>query len=105
MNLHRPGDALREATFVARDNRFRVTVELDGKHVWAYLPNSGRLEELLTPGRRLFLRPATAPGRKTAYDLLLVDLDGVLVSTDAHLPNCLMEEGPARGQTAPLQGL
>ena len=104
MNLHRPDAALREATFVARDNRFRVTVELDGKHVWAYLPNSGRLEELLTPGRRLFLRPATAPGRKTAYDLLLVDLDGVLVSTDAHLPNCLMEEALREGRLPPFKG-
>ena len=104
MILYRPGDELREATFVARDNRFRVTVELDHRHVWAYLPNSGRLGELLTPGRRLFLRPATAPGRKTAYDLLLVDLDGVLVSMDAHLPNPLVEEALQEDRLSPFRG-
>ncbi|RLC84333.1 MAG: hypothetical protein DRI79_13035 [Chloroflexi bacterium] len=37
--------------FVRRDNRFRVTVEIEGEPVAAYLPNSGRLAELLAPGR------------------------------------------------------
>jgi len=98
------GHALLEATFVARDNRFRVTVELNGEHVWAHLANSGRLTELLTPGRRLFLKPATAQGRKTAYDLLLVDLDGVLVSVDARLPNSLIEEALREGSLTPFNG-
>jgi len=102
VNLCGSGDALREATFVARDNRFRVTVELSGEHVWAHLANSGRLTELLTLGRRLFLRPATAQGRKTAYDLVLVDLDGVLVSVDARLPNSLVEEALREGRLAPF---
>jgi sugar fermentation stimulation protein A len=98
------GDALREATFVARDNRFRTTVELDGRWVWAHLPNSGRLEELLEPGRRLFLRPAASPNRKTAYDLLLVDVEGVLVSADARLPNLLVEEALREGRLSPFEG-
>jgi len=98
------GDALLEATFVARDNRFRVTVELNGEYVWTHLGNSGRLTELLTPGRRLFLRPVTTQGRKTAYDLLLVDLDGVLVSVDARLPNALIGEALREGNLAPFDG-
>ena len=102
VELCKAGDALLEATFVARDNRFRVTVELDGEHVWAHLANSGRLTELLTPGRRLFLRPVTAQGRKTAYDLLLVDLDGVLVSVDARMPNSLVEEALREGSLTPF---
>jgi len=28
---------LGEAVFLVRDNRFRATVELDGRRVWAYL--------------------------------------------------------------------
>jgi len=35
------------ATFVKRDNRFRATVQVEGHLVWAHLPNSGRLRELL----------------------------------------------------------
>ena len=95
--------ALKEAVFLTRDNRFRATVELDGRRVWAYLPNSGRLEELLSPGRRVLLRPAAALGRKTAYDLLLVDLEGVLVSADARLPNLLVEEALREGSLSPFQ--
>ena len=104
VNLSASGDALTEATFVARDNRFRVTVDLNGRHAWAHLPNSGRLTELLTSGRRLFLRSTTAPDRKTAYDLVLVDLNGVLVSVDARLPNSLVEEALREGTLAPFDG-
>ncbi|MDH4136947.1 MAG: hypothetical protein OEW09_09585 [Anaerolineae bacterium] len=38
-------DVLVPASFVHRDNRFRVTVELDGQLTAAHLPNSGRLGE------------------------------------------------------------
>jgi len=95
---------LKGAIFLTRDNRFRATVELDGRRVWAYLPNSGRLEELLRPGRRVLLRPAAAPGRKTAYDLALVDLEGLLVSADARLPNLLVEEALRKGRLPPFAG-
>lgn len=104
MRLHRPDVELREAIFVSRDNRFRVTVELDGMYIWAHLPNSGRLEELLNPGRRLWLRPTIGVGRKTAYDVLLVDLNGILVSADARLPNPLVEEALREGQLGPFHG-
>ena len=80
------------ATFIKRDNRFRVTVWVEGRLVWAHLPNSGRLGELLVPGRRVLLAAAQAPGRLTAYDLLMVELDGTLVSIDARLPSRLLYE-------------
>jgi DNA-binding sugar fermentation-stimulating protein len=44
-------DVVVPASFVHRDNRFRVTVELDGQLTAAHLPNSGRLGELMTFGR------------------------------------------------------
>ena len=80
------------ATFVKRDNRFQVTVRVEGQLVWAHLPNSGRLRELLVPGQRVLLAAAQAPGRLTSYDLLLVDLDRTLVSIDARLPSRLLYE-------------
>jgi sugar fermentation stimulation protein A len=91
------------AAFVKRDNRFRVTVRLEGHPVWAYLPNSGRLRELLVPGRRVLLTAAQAPGRLTAYDLLMVDLDGTLVSIDARLPSHLLYETLRQAQDEALQ--
>ncbi|MBC7250067.1 MAG: DNA/RNA nuclease SfsA [Anaerolineae bacterium] len=104
VRLHDPKIGLREATFVSRENRFRVTVELGGKLVGAHLPNSGRLQELLSPGRRLWLRPATTAGRKTAYDVVLADLNGVLVAVDARLPNRLVEEALREGLLPSLAG-
>lgn len=89
---------------MARDNRFRVTVEVDGQEVWAHLPNSGRLGELLVPGRRLLLVERPEAGRKTGYDLGLIELDGRWVSVDARLPNDLVEEAVRDGRLAPLRG-
>jgi sugar fermentation stimulation protein A len=81
-----------EGRFLARDNRFRVTVEIDGVEAKAHLPNSGRLGELLVPGRRAMLLERYAPGRQTRYDLALVQLEGQWISVDARLPNDLVEE-------------
>ena len=69
--------------FLHRDNRFRATVEVAGQESWAHVPNSGRLGELFTPGRPIWLAPAGDPKRKTAYDLKLVEYSSVLVSVDA----------------------
>jgi sugar fermentation stimulation protein A len=90
--------------FVSRDNRFRVTVEVDGQPVWAHLPCSGRLAELLVGGRRVVLVERSAPGRKTDYDLNLVEFEGRWVSVDARQPNDLVEEALAAGRLAPLAG-
>ena len=80
------------ARFIRRDNRFRVVAELDGQPVMAHLPNSGRLGELLTPGRELRLAPMPNARRKTPYDLKLVRYARVWVSVDARLPNPLFAE-------------
>ena len=79
-------------TFVQRDNRFRATVQVEGRETWAFVPNSGRLTDLFIPGRPVWLQPAGSSGRKTAYDLKLVEHGEVLVSVDARLPNPLLEE-------------
>jgi sugar fermentation stimulation protein A len=91
-----------EGRFVARDNRFRVTVELGGRKVGAHLPNSGRLGELLVPGRRVLVVERSSPGRKTGYDLNLVEMDDHWVSVDARLPNDLVEEALRAQRMVPL---
>ncbi|MGC9520800.1 MAG: DNA/RNA nuclease SfsA [Anaerolineae bacterium] len=83
--------ALIEGEFVARDNRFRVHVTTAGKTVSAYLANPGRLQELLVPGRPVWLTPvADTHHRKTAYNLTLIQHPEALVSLNSHLPNVLI---------------
>ncbi len=77
---------------VRRENRFRVTVQLADGPVAAHLANSGRLGELLIPGCAVWLSAANAPGRKTGYDLALVEHHSGLVSVDARLPNLLFAQ-------------
>jgi sugar fermentation stimulation protein A len=93
-----------EGRFLTRDNRFRVTVEMGGNEVWAHLPNSGRLGELLVRGRRAILVERPASGRKTGYDLSLIEYEGRWVSVDARLPNDLVEEALVAGRIEPLTG-
>jgi sugar fermentation stimulation protein A len=90
--------------FVRRDNRFRVTVVVAGEPVAAHLPNSGRLTELLTPGRPCWLTGFDNPRRKTRFDLTLVEYAGVLVSVDARLPNALLAEALSAGRLEPFRG-
>ena len=89
--------------FVARDNRFRVRVELPGGERTAYLPNTGRLGELLVRGRSCWVAPVDTRTRKTHYDLKLVRHAGTLVSVDAHLPNALVAEALAEGCLEPFE--
>ncbi|RMG57287.1 MAG: DNA/RNA nuclease SfsA [Deltaproteobacteria bacterium] len=55
---------LREAVFVERPNRFVIRVRLEERETNAYLPNPGRLHELLLPGARLILEESRGDGRK-----------------------------------------
>jgi len=84
---------LREARFLERPNRFVVHARLrNGRRVVAHLPDPGRLLELLVPGRRLWLRRATEPRRKTQWSALLVESpdSSTRVSLDTGLPNRLI---------------
>jgi sugar fermentation stimulation protein A len=89
---------------LARDNRFRVTVLADMREVWAHLPNSGRLAELLVPGRRVVLAERKGGQRKTGYDLSLVEIEGRWVSLDARLPNALVREALTQERLSNLAG-
>jgi sugar fermentation stimulation protein A len=90
--------------FVRRDNRFRVTVKVGSEQIAAHLPNSGRLTELLVPGRPCWLTEFDSPHRKTRFDLTLVAYAGRFVSVDARLPNALFAEAFAAGDLEPFRG-
>ena len=86
-----------EGRFIKRLNRFAALVDVERKEYLAHVPNSGRMGELLVPGFRVLLAPApSGTGRKTSYDLALVDTGSVLSSADARLPNKLVAEALAQ---------
>ena len=82
---------MQEAVFIARLSRFLCRVMLSGVPVDVHVPNTGRLL-FLREGARCLLRPAAAPGRKTAWDLFAAEDMGTLVCVDSLMPNRIAEE-------------
>jgi sugar fermentation stimulation protein A len=83
--------------FIRRLNRFAALVRVEGRDERVHVRNSGRLRELLTPGRLVLLEPAARTGRRTGFTVALVRLAHGYVSVDAHLPNALVEAGLRAG--------
>ncbi|MFQ5524234.1 MAG: DNA/RNA nuclease SfsA [Acidimicrobiia bacterium] len=80
------------ARFVARPNRFLVMADLeDGRQVEAYLPNTGRLTHLTTPGRPLMLRCDGTASRRTEYTVIRA-WDGCWVALEASLAPRLLAD-------------
>ena len=81
------------AKFVDRRNRFVAVVELDGKEEIVHVKNTGRLRELLVPGRTVALAPAANPARKTRYDLIAAEKPGLgWVNIDSQVCNQIVQE-------------
>ncbi len=86
---------LQIALLLRRENRFRVVVDLKGTSVPAYLPNTGRLSELLTPGVSVQLLPQRPPA-KLPYRVLAVQAPAypsrtlIWIPVDSHLPTHLL---------------
>ena len=85
------------ARFLRRLNRFAALVDLEGRETLVHVANSGRMRELLVVGNVCWLRPAPGEHRKTAYDLVLVDIGHTLVSADSRLPNHLVHRAFLEG--------
>ncbi|MGI6559610.1 MAG: DNA/RNA nuclease SfsA [Limnochordia bacterium] len=85
------------AVFLERKNRFVCEVMVGGKRELAHVPSSGRMAELLIRDASVWLMPVAKEGRKTAYDLLLVEKDGIWVSVDSRLPNAIVEAALRQG--------
>lgn len=58
--------------FVSRANRFTVLCTLNGKVVKAYLPNPGRLHELLLPGVPVYLEEVSSLERRLPFTVVAV---------------------------------
>ncbi len=86
-----------KASFVDRPNRFVVRCVLEdsgGRKEKAHMPNPGRLQELLLPGRKLYLAKAPTlkkdgTKRSTRYTVVGVERGGRPVYLDTHGTNAV----------------
>jgi len=87
--------------FLDRPNRFIAHVETAEGIQTVHVKNTGRCRELLVPGATVYLEQGTAPGRKTAFDLIAVEKGERLVNMDAQAPNRVFAEWVAAGSFSP----
>jgi len=83
---------IQKATFLRRINRFLGLVELERNIVEVFIPNPGRMKELLQPSAVVYVMKKISIYRRTILDLVLVENNGTLVSIDSRTPNTILEE-------------
>jgi sugar fermentation stimulation protein A len=76
--------------FQERLNRFSALVKVKDETLLTFLPNPGRMHELLVSGVEVILREVLKENRKTSYDLIGVSHNGKWVSVDSRVPNKLV---------------
>lgn len=90
-----------KARFLSRPNRFLARCRLGRRTVQAFLPNPGRLRELLLPDAVLFLEHTPGTERATQYTVAAVERDGAPVMLHTHVNNAvalrLLREGRVPG--------
>ena len=89
------------ALFIDRPNRFIANVQTEEGIQRVHVKNTGRCRELLIPGATVYLEEGDNPNRKTRYDLIAVDKNGLLINMDSQAPNRLFAEWAASGVFLP----
>lgn len=79
---------LKKARFLKRLNRFVVECLINDKPVRAYLPNPGRLWEILLPGRTLYLEPSQ---QGLPYTVWASERDGNIICLHTGYTNRIAE--------------
>ncbi len=104
-------DTIVKASFLERPNRFLVRCITDERGVLdAYLPNPGRLWELLLPGATLYLHPTINPEgtfpsqRKTRFTVVAVQREGSPIFLHTHITNQVARGLIERGAIPSLEG-
>lgn len=92
------------ATYINRPNRFLITCHLDGRVVPAFLPNPGRLQELLFPGRSIYLVEDRVDHRKTRFTVVAVLRDGLPIMLHTHRTNEVARYLLGMGKVPGLEG-
>jgi len=83
-------DQVEYAYFLSRPNRFLVRCRNAQEEITAFLPNPGRLQELLLPESRLYLiRDTSSENRKYPYTVVAVEREGIPVMLHTHKTNAV----------------
>ncbi len=83
-------DRIEQAHFLNRPNRFLVGCLKGRKEIKAFLPNPGRLQELLFPGSRLYLvQEHSSKNRKYPYTVVAVEREGMPIMLHTHKTNAV----------------
>lgn len=91
--------------YLSRPNRFVVHCLVEGRQVRAYLPNPGRMWELLFPGTRLFLVKFPPSSRRTlAYMVVAVEHNGMPIMLHTHYNNLVARKLIEEGRVPGLEG-
>jgi sugar fermentation stimulation protein A len=93
-----------KAVFIRRPNRFVVVCKLHGKTLRAFLPNPGRLWELLLPGAVLHLEKSPRPGRKLPFTVVAIEREGRPVMAHTLRTNDFVEHLLRKGMVPGLEG-
>ena len=76
------------AQFIARPNRFLIRCRLGKRIIQAFLPNPGRLQELLLPGSIVYIaQEPSSPTRKNVFTAVAVEREGVPIFLHTHRTN------------------
>lgn len=92
------------AEFRARKMRFIVEAERNGESLLVHCNNSGSMMGLLRQGTKIFLSPASRPGRRLPYTLELVRHHGFWVGVNTLTPNRLLRLAWETGSMPELAG-
>lgn len=80
--------SLIEGTYLARPNRFSATCLINGMEEYVFMPNPGRMGELLLPGVQLILADhGRQANRRTRYTVMAVRYRARIVFLHTHLNN------------------
>lgn len=90
--------------YCRRENRFAAIVTVGRRNERVHVPNPGRMQELLTPGRTILLRRLSDPARRTRYDLIQVRAFERWIGVDTRTPNALVRSCLAGGRLPILPG-
>jgi sugar fermentation stimulation protein A len=93
-----------EAKLLERPNRFLGVVDIDGREELCFIPNPGRMHELMVPNAGVYLLEKRGEHRKTRYDMVLVDYGDIMVGVDSRLPNTLLAEAVNAGRLNDFRG-
>lgn len=92
------------ARFIERPNRFVVVCDAGTGPMRAFLPNPGRLLELLLPGAWLYIEESSNPARKLRYTVVAVERLGRPVILHTHRANDIAEWLVGEGVVPGLAG-